>query len=74
MSKQGQHTLTIVLHGNDYVMTVEDGGMVTLIRSSNPEHLWVPRAQGGTSSCLSLASCTHTHLVMRESIKLEARA
>jgi hypothetical protein len=70
MGKEAQHTLTIVLHGKDHVMTVEQGGRVTLIRSSNPEHLWAPRAQGGTSSSLSLASCRETHLVMRECIKL----
>jgi hypothetical protein len=73
MSIQTQHTLIIVLHGNDHVMTVEERGRVTLIRSSNPEHLWAPRAQGGTSSSLSLASCKQTHLVMRECMKFEAR-
>ena len=72
MGKQAQHTLTIALHGSDYVMTVEQGGRVILIRSSNPEQLWAPRAQGGTTSSLSLASCQETHLVMRECIKLES--
>ncbi|MGO9340525.1 MAG: hypothetical protein ACLPY1_23885 [Terracidiphilus sp.] len=73
MGKQARHTITIILHGADHVMTVEEGGKVTLIRSSKPERLWVRDAQGGTTSCLSLASCQETHLVMRESIRLEAR-
>jgi hypothetical protein len=30
-------------------------------------------AQGGVTSCLSLASCKETHVVMRESVRLEAR-